>query len=142
MAYDRDVQVAEYEYDFATDGGDVGVIPLRNLNTTGTSGLKTNCTVIDVQIYVETGLGSGGAATIELGDATDPDGYRASIPYSALTTGQVLGMWQLEGVIFWDSTKPKPFRPAVANDTLPQITVSAAALTAGKFKIRFCYIQD
>lgn len=108
------------EYDFAIDGGAVGVIPLRG------DTLPNGAIVSDVLIHIDTILNSGGAATVSVGSEGAADlqsvaNFNAA-PFS--TTGP-------KRATFTSTTAPVK----TTADRAIALTVAAAALTGGRLRV-------
>lgn len=120
------VQSKEYVYDFAVDGGATGTIDLAKGHA-----LPTGAHLLDVYYHVETAFTSGGSATVALGDA-------ASSTSIVSTTAFDNAAYALAGI-----TKDSAGQPRVCSATSckPQIVIATAAVTAGKVRIHYLYIQ-
>lgn len=114
-------------YDFATDGGAIGAIPLRG------DKLPKNAVVLSTVVRVETNVASGGAATVSVGvqGATD---IRAAATLSTApaldSTGNKLGAI---------TRATAPVNVSADKDVVA--TVAVAALTAGRFSVLIEYIE-
>src|SRR5574343_455309 len=124
-----------YEYDFSVSGGAVGAISLVNK---GMNALEAGLVITDYLISVDTTLTSGGSATVTMGNAGDPDGYRVDF-FSAATAGSVLNRGTAAGALVWDDTNDAAIDYKIGSSAyaVPKITVGTAALTAGKFQVYF-----
>lgn len=109
-------------YDFAVDGGAIGAITLRG------DQLPAASLVLDAVVDVETGVTSGGAATVSL-DLEAAADLRAA---ATLSTGPALS-----------TATPKaltaPLKTTVTRGVVA--TVAAATLTAGKFSVVIQYVE-
>jgi hypothetical protein len=107
-------EIIEVEYDFAVDGGAVGVL---NLVLAG-----EDMVVVDCYAKVITACTSGGSATLIAGVAGDTDACIASTAVAALTAGAVI----------IGAASTMPVKLASAGYVL--MTIGTAAFTAGKIK--------
>ena len=112
------VQVAEYEYDFAVDGGATGAHTLSS--KTGKSSLPSGAVVKQVLIVGQTAL-AGSSASAKFGNSGSTALYKAQVTATLYTASAV----------FAYST---PFN-ANANNRDIVMTINGAALTAGKLKV-------
>lgn len=127
------VQVQEYVYDFAVDGGAVGTVDLH---------AKANKSVIpvggiikSVTAKVVTACTSAGAATVAWGNGDDADGYSGTaIAVASLTDNALFNGWDNAAALIWDDTNDHqiPVNVADAADGQLIVTIGTAALTAGK----------
>lgn len=116
-AWGPEDEVLEIVYDFAVDGGAAAAIDLFKA--------KEAMVVTKAYAITETGVTSGGAATIEVGISGATAGI---IAQSAKTTVDTAGEC-LAGVA--------NLAFALAADSVVQLTIGTAALTAGKLRFRF-----
>ena len=122
----KEIMYLKFSYDFARDGGATAEIPL----TADPNDLKAvdKVRVIGAQFVSEIKLASGGAATVTIGDATDPDGYKTDS--FAEMSGADDGVGETENLgAYLAAGKMKK---VLAANIVPSITVGTAALTAGK----------
>lgn len=134
------LQVQEYVYDFAVDGGAVGAISLSS--KAGFASLPDNAIVSEVVAWVETACTSGGSATLAYGNTTDADGYSgAAIAVASLTEDAVFNGFDNAAALLWDDTNDHKihFIANSANDRDFSITIATAALTAGKVRFAVSY---
>lgn len=127
------VNVQEYVYDFAVDGGATSTIALSA--KAGVAPLPIGAIVSAVKLKVLTTFTSGGSATLEWGNTTDPNGYSgATVAVASLTAGAVFNGWDNAAALLWDDTNDHPIdlNIAVANDAVVSVTIATAAMTAGK----------
>lgn len=118
------------EYDFAVDGGAVGVITLRGGGLFGNA-LPAGSVVLSGYIEVDTAVTSGGAATVSVGSEAAADLLAAAAVSGAP----------------WSTTGRKSVIPAGTGATSVKttaarslaVTVATAALTAGKFRVVIVY---
>ena len=114
MESTRDLKVAKGEYDFAVDGGAISTIILGGF------------------IEVDTILASGGAATVAV---------------NSEAAGDLLAAAAFGGVP-WSTINRKSITPAFTGATSVKttvrrqlaITIAAAALTGGKFRVVVFYV--
>lgn len=122
----RGVKEYKGEYDFAVDGGAVGSITLRSDET-----LPNGAIVLGGLIEVDTILASGGAATVAL---------------DSEAAGDILAAAAFGGAP-WSTVGRKSVIPAFTGATSvkttaerkPAVTIAAAALTGGKFRVVLFY---
>lgn len=120
-------KVAYFEYDFAKEGGAVSAITLRG------QPLPSDAVVTDAMIRVNTALTSGGAAQVALHLKAANDIYSAA----------VLGAWVANAIIDGvpDGTSGNAILCTTAAGTYLTLTVTVAALTAGRFTVAVEYYQ-
>lgn len=106
-----------FEYDFAVDGGAVGVIPLRQVS----GRTLENANLLNVYVIADEALASDGSATVTVGYDGDEDNYLTDSFTDLDADGD-----------FVDAALTS--RKAVA-DEAPVIEVGTAALTAGKLRV-------
>lgn len=117
-------QLAHAVYDYAIDGGAVGAIDLFSL--------PANTIVHDAWYEVETALGSGGLATVEVGvTGGDTDGYFTQSAFSALTLDKVSSDYE-KGALLFDTTEDSSLRYKVSTAETIALLIGTAALNAGK----------
>lgn len=127
----NDKQLLRFEYDFAKDGGAVGVIPLRADITELAAGMH----VLNVYVVQEADLVAVGGS-VTLGNTTDPDGFLAD--FVALAASKKAFMaGEVAGALLWDDTNDHHvvYSPAVADDLDLALTVATAPITAGKLSV-------
>lgn len=121
------IKTAVGEYDFAVDGGAVGQLTLRGSGTLG-AGLPSGAVITGGYVEVDTGVTSGGAATISIDLEAAADVVAATLVSNAL----------------WANTGRKSVIPAFTGATSLKTTtatrsikatIAVAALTAGKFRV-------
>jgi hypothetical protein len=119
---------AKMTYDFAVDGGAVGLITPANSPT-----LPINAIILGGTIDITTTLTSGGSATIAvgLGSGAQVAALKAALAVASWTAGQLAII-----PVFTAATYLK-----VAAATPLTLTVATAALTAGKFDVNLLYVQ-
>jgi len=127
------LQVQEYVYDFAVDGGAVGAINLHAKN--GKAVLPVGAIVKAVTMKVVTAFTSGGSATLAYGNGDDADGYSGSaIAVASLVDNFIVNGWDSGAQLLWDDTNDHqiPVNVADAADGQFIVTIGTAAMTAGK----------
>lgn len=127
------IQVAEYVYDFAVDGGAVGAINLHA--KAGKGVLPVGAIIKAVTAKVVTAFTSGGSATLVWGNGDDADGYSgATIAVASLTDNALFNGWDNGAALLWDDTNDHqiPVNVADAADGQFIVTIGTAAMTAGK----------
>lgn len=117
------IQVAEYEYDFAVDGGATGAFDLSA--KANKADLPVGCCVVGHQVIVQTAL-AGSGASAKIGSTNDDDKYlvNGDIPGSGLATSSASAEYI-----------------ATANEADVVMTVAGAALTAGKLKVLVSFVN-
>lgn len=142
MAFKNDgVQVQEYVYDFAVDGGAVSTITLSNKD--GVDPLPTGAIVKAVTLRVLTAFTSGGSATLAWGNGDDPDGYSgAGIAVASLVAGFLANGWDNASALLWDDTNDHQIPLLIDDATTGAVVVQigTAAMTAGKAVIMVEYL--
>lgn len=117
------VQVAEYEYDFAVDGGATGTF---NLSAKANKApLPVGAVVVDHFVVVQTAL-VGAGASAKIGSTNDDD------EYMVLTAAPAAGIS--------DAYNGTPVLLA-AGDGDVKLALSGAALTAGKLKVLVNFVN-
>lgn len=128
----RAVKTAVGEYDFAVDGGAVGTIVLRSApGDSNGNEIPAGSVILGGYIEVDTALTSGGAATVAV---------------TAESAGDLQTATAISGDP-WSSTGRKDVAPDMTGSATIKttarrslaITVAAAALTAGKFRVVVFY---
>ena len=126
----NDKHLARFDYDFALQGGAVGVIDL----VPNIVALAAGMVISDIYVYVESALTSGGSATVTLGNA-DPDGFLVNIFALAGSANAVIRSGQVAGALVYDDTNDTQLLYRVGADTDLALTIGTAALTAGKLQV-------
>lgn len=131
-------KLAKFKYDFAEDGGAVGAISLRG------EALPVGAIVRSFMVVTKVDPTSGGAATLQFGYSGDADadsGATGAVAYSSFTTSAPFSGNSNGESRTWDDTNDAgklAYISSVAEGT-PEMTVAAAALTAGKFEVFYEY---
>lgn len=112
-----------FKYDFATDGGAIGLVTLR-----GTGKLAVANAIINAYMFVNTALTSGGAAAVSVGCANSAVNLLAA---TAIATMGSAGGKALIPIL----ATPSTHIDTGATEFDVTITISAAALTAGRFTL-------
>lgn len=125
------VNVAEFVYDFAVDGGAISTISLSA--KAGYGSLPQNAYVKNVHARVITAC-VGTSTTVAFGNTTDPDGYLAATAEATLIADYISQGGTATSVLLWDDTNDHQtgFLVNSANDADFSITIATGALTAGK----------
>lgn len=123
MIIENKVHVLELVYDFAVQGGATGDIELDAVDNADAY-LPEDALVVGADMYVVTGVTSGGSATIALGAQTDGD----------LIAAEAVASFSAGAIISLDTKKK------TTADAIPHLTVADAALTAGKIHVYIQYI--
>ena len=119
-------QVAYWEYDFAKDGGAIGVITMRG------SGLPAGAIITNGMIHVVTAVTSGAATEVEIGLGAVDDSIRATTLKAAMTLNALL-----------DVVPAGTAATAIRNTTAGAhliMTIGAATITAGKIVVALEYL--
>jgi hypothetical protein len=119
------IQVAEYEYDFAVDGGATGVYTLSS--KANKAALPVGAIKVGHQVLVNTAFVGSGASAI-LGVSGDTDRYM--VITAAGNVGAGLETSSASAVFI-----------SAANLSDCLLTVSGAALTAGKLKVLISFVN-
>lgn len=122
------LKTLQAEYDFAVDGGAVGTITLRQSGSNLPNQIPTGAVIVGGYIEVLTTCTSGGAATIGVNSEAAGDIKAAATGFATYAAGIV------PIVPSWGTSAVK----TTANRSLA-ITIAAAALTAGKFRVVVLY---
>lgn len=117
------VKLAQWDYDFAVDGGAVGAITLRG------DSIPSGSVVIDARVVVTSGVTSGGAATVSLDLETAAD-LRAANAYNNAT--MQLSTTGVKALL--NAVKTTAVRNVVA-------TVGTTTLTGGAFSVIVSYVE-
>ncbi len=134
MGFKNDgVQVSEYVYDFAEDGGATGEIVLST--KPGRAAIPVGALIKRVTALVKTAVTSAGAPTLAWGNGDDPDGYSgAGHLKGALLINTSFNGYDNAAALLWDDTNDHMIDVPVvdADDGKFSVTIATAALTAGK----------
>lgn len=126
-----------YEYDFATDGGGTGVIPLRPLG----NAMTEDVVIEDVSIIVEAAFDDAtNTATVTLGPTGgDVDGYFADFMTLAETVDTQIRAGEVAGALLWDDTNDHKMNHRITSAAygVPGMTVGTEDLTVGTAKFIF-----
>jgi hypothetical protein len=135
------VQVQEYVYDFAVDGGTAGEIFLSSKE--GYQPLPNGAIVLAVIAKVETAV-VGTSSTLAWGNDDDPDGYSGTaIAEAILTANTIFNGHDNAAALLWDDTNDHAIYPYVANEDDGEfsVTIGTADLTAGKVRFNVLYLM-
>lgn len=134
LGYKNDgVNVAEFVYDFAVDGGAQGAIDLSG--KANKEDLPVGAIVNMVRAKVVTACTSAGSATVVWGPTADPDGYSgATIAVASLTDNALFNGHDNAAALLWDDTNDHAisYNVGAANAADLLFTIATADLTAGK----------
>lgn len=136
------IQVQQYVYDFAVDGGAVSTIDLSA--KANYSPLPVGAIVVAVTAWVQAACTSGGSATLEWGNSADPDGYSGTAKaVAALTLNAVFNQAEGAGALLWDNTNDADKRLYIDTNANGQfkVAIGTAALTAGKVVFAVEYLM-
>lgn len=119
------------EYSFAVDGGAVSTITLRSGTTGFGGGVPSGAVILGGYIEVDVAVTSGGAATVSVGSEGAADLLAATLVSGAP----------------WSTTGRKSITPVFTGASSVKttaarsltITIAAAALTAGVFRVVVFY---
>lgn len=121
------IKSMEYVYDFAVDGGASGA----TIDLAKGKKLPSGAILLDAYYYQLAAFTSGGSAVVALGDAADGNSIVSATAYnnSAYTLATI--------------SKDSSGQPRICSSTSckPQLAITGAALTAGKVRIHYLYIQ-
>lgn len=134
------LQVQEYVYDFAVDGGAVGTIDLSA--KAGYAALPEGSIVTNVLAKVETAVTTGAGGTLAFGNGDDDDGFMAAIGAGSLTANAVFNAAGQDSALLWDGTNDHmiPLYIDDATTGAVQAKVETGALTAGKVRVLVFYV--
>lgn len=135
------VQVQEYLYDFAVDGGATGAISLSS--KAGYSSLPEGAVVRSVVAIVETAV-EGTSSTLAWGNGASAAGYHGAVAEAALTANSVHNEQDATAALLWDDTNDHQiyYRVGSASNTQDfAVTVGTADLTAGKVRFAVEYLM-
>ena len=127
------LQVQEYVYDFAVDGGAISTIVLSD--KAGKAGIPVGAIIKAVTMKVLTQFTSGGSATLSWGNGDSNTGYSgAAIAVASLVDNFVANGWDNASSLLWDDTNDHSIaiNVADANDGKFAIGIATATMTAGK----------
>jgi hypothetical protein len=142
MGIKGQLNVKEYVYDFAVDGGSTGTVNLHAKN--GASVVPIGAVIQRVTAYIETAVTSAGSATVAWGNGDDADGFSGSaIAKASLTANAVFNGWDNAAALLWDDTNDHQIYQYVADAADGQmiVTIGTADLTAGKIRIVVEYLM-
>lgn len=132
-ALNDNVQVQEYVYDFADDGGAQGEIILSN--KASKNAIPVGAIIRAVMLKVVTAFTSGGSATLGWGNGDDADGYSGTaIAVASLLDNVLFNGWDNAAALLWDDTNDHQIQHNVsdANDGQVSVVITTADMTAGK----------
>ena len=134
------LQVQEYVYDFAKDGGAQGEIFLSS--KAGYAPIPNGAIIKDVTMKVVTAFTSGGSATLAVGNDDDADGYVGATAVASLTDNAVFNAAGAGSALLWDDTNDHMIPLPVINedDGEVSVTIATADMTAGKALILVEYL--
>jgi hypothetical protein len=119
------------EYDFAIDGGAISTITLRQTGSTIPNLIPTGSVIVGGYIEVLTTLTSGGAATVGINSEAAGDIKAAATAFTVYaTTGSGI-------VAILPSFGTTAVKTTAARSLA--ITIAAATVTAGKFRVVVFY---
>lgn len=134
MGFKNDgLQVAEYIYDFAEDGGATGEIILSDKATKNP--IPAGGIVQAVRLKVVTAFTSGGSATMAWGNGDDADGYSGTtVAVASLVDNFLANGWDNAAALLWDDTNDHALSNNVVDeaDGRVSVTIATADMTAGK----------
>lgn len=120
----REVITIKGTWDYAVDGGAVGVYPLVSV--------PANFRVKEVFYEVATAITSGGTPALTVGDGNDDDGYITNFNATKGVTGVKASGEGTRGALIWDDTNDANLNPIYTSADTIDFKVATAALTAGK----------
>lgn len=113
------IQVQEYEYDFAVDGGATGVKILSA--KANKAGIPASAVVVGHEVLIQTAF-AGAGASCKIGSAAADNKYLVNTAVAGLTAGLKTSS---ASASFVDASNKQDVR----------LTIASAALTAGKCKV-------
>ncbi len=128
----KNIQVREFVYDFAVDGGSVG---FKNLTTKLNDALPAGSSIVRIHYYVQTALtslNSGGSATVGIGDSDSNARYLSATAYDNAA-------WADEKLAALSTALPNQVDSAAEGKL--GVVIGTAALTGGKISIIVEYVQ-
>lgn len=128
----KGIQVREFVYDFAVDGGSVG---FKDLSTKLNNALPAGSSILRMHTYVQTALtsdNSGGSATVGVGDYDSNARYLSATAYDN-------SRWADENLAALSTALPN--QVASAAEGKVGVVIGTAALTAGKISIIVEFVQ-
>jgi len=136
------VQVQEYVYDFADDGGATGAINLHTKDNKAV--IPVDAVITGVSVRVETAFVSGDGADVIWGNGDDADGYSGSSYLStSFPAAQVYNAWENEAALLWDDADDHQIYQSVTTAADGQfiMTIGIGTLTAGKatFSVKYLF---
>lgn len=140
MSFEKTLNVQEYVYDFAKDGGATGEIFLSS--KAGYDPIPVGAVIFDVIAYVETAV-VGNSSTLAWGNDDDPDGYMVATAEASLGANVTVRAGEAAGALLWDDTNDHMLAPYVANEDDGEfsVTIGNANLTAGKVRFYVLYLM-
>jgi len=125
------IAIQTWTYDFDVDGGAVSAITLNNLQADAK--LIPVSLMIRGWVEVVTAPTSAGAARLTLGTAVDDNGFVTTVDPTAWSDGDIVSF---AGALVTNGTEAvAPISVKNATAVALIATISAAALTAGKFNV-------
>lgn len=129
----KGVQVAQFTWDYAVDGGSLG---FKDLTTKLNNALPAGASILRISYYVETAMSSSngsGSATLAVGDSGSGGRYKSAAAYDN-------AVWADETLASL-SAAALPNQVGSAAEGLIGVTVGTSALTAGKIHFLVEFIQ-
>jgi hypothetical protein len=122
-----------------TEGGAAGTV-------TAAVSLPAESTLLDIIVNGIVLWGAGTAATLIVGDATDPDGYYTDVNLKAteLLAGESISFALAGGVAgaYIANSQVSPRYSAAARDITAVVTTTGTTSTAGRTRITVVYTTD
>lgn len=124
------MQVQEYVYDFAVDGGAAGAIVLSS--KAGKDNIPIGAVIKGVTALVQTALAGG--TSLAWGNGDDPDGYSGvAIVTASLVINANFNGWDNAAALLWDDTNDHAIYQTVVDAADGRFDVLiAGTMTAGK----------
>ena len=135
-------QVQEYVYSFADDGGAISTIALSS--KANVDPLPLGAVVTEVVLKVITAFTSGGSATLSWGNSDGVTTYSGTaVPVASLVANACFNGMGNGASVLWNDTEDAavPFPVINAADAAVNVSIAAAAMTAGKAVIMVEYFH-
>lgn len=133
--------VAICVYDFATQGGAISTIKLLSSDLKTTCSIPGKSVIRNAYLDVTTALTSGGSATISFSSGQTAADLKAATLYSSYTNQQAMTSPQFATVASYIkiTTANTIVSGLNVNAVQPSITIAAATITAGHFRLFLDY---
>ncbi len=135
------IQVQEYVYDFAVDGGASGSNIVLSAKS-GAQALPVGAIIMDVIAHVVTAC-VGTSSTVAWGHSANADAYSGTtIAEASLTLNSIHNGQRTANSELWDDSADCQLHPYVGTADLGSfvVLIGTAALTAGKIRFSVSYL--